>query len=78
MISSFGLNVHTLVSNTNTSSSTEEGKGFGFALLDFVTSLAARKTLPQVLSISLGSLGAYSCDLLCDKAADTLSPLPSL
>jgi tripeptidyl-peptidase-1 len=70
MISSFGLNVHTLVSNTNTSSSTEEGKGFGLALLDFVTSLAARKTLPQVLSISLGSLGAYSCDLLCDKAAE--------
>ena len=68
MISSFGLNVHTLVSNTNTSSSTEEGKGFGQALLDFVTTLSSRKQLPQVLSLSLGSLNAYSCQLLCDKA----------
>ena len=33
MITSFGLNVETIVSNTNTSSSTEEGKGFGLALL---------------------------------------------
>jgi tripeptidyl-peptidase-1 len=68
MISSFGLNVNTLVSNTNTSASTEEGKGFGLALLDFATQLASRERLPQVLSISLGSLGAYACDLLCDKA----------
>ena len=29
MITAFGLNVHTIVSNTNTSSSTEEGNGFG-------------------------------------------------
>jgi|TARA_B110000208_G_scaffold104622_1_gene129913 tripeptidyl-peptidase-1 len=65
MITSFGLNVHTVVSNTNTSSSTEEGSGFGLALLDFVTDLAARPTVPQVLSISLGSLSAFSCDLLC-------------
>jgi len=68
MIASFGLNVSTLISNTNSSRSTEEGKGFGQALLDFVTELASRKTLPQVLSISLGSLGAYSCDLLCSEA----------
>ena len=68
MISSFGLNVHTLVSNTNTSASTEEGSGFGEALLDFVTSLSTRKQLPQVLSMSLGSLGGYACHLLCDKA----------
>jgi hypothetical protein len=70
MISSFGLNVHTLVSNTNTSSSTEEGNGFGQALLDFVNELSSRKVLPQVLSISLGSLNAYSCNLLCDKALE--------
>ena len=29
MIAAFGLNVHTIVSNTNTSKSTEEGNGFG-------------------------------------------------
>lgn len=56
MITSFGLNVSTLVSNTNTSASTEEGVGFGQALLDFITTLAARPVLPQVLSLSLGSL----------------------
>eukprot|EP00943_MAST-04B_sp_MAST-4B-sp1_P002328 g2328.t1 len=70
MITSFGLNVETLVSNTNTSSSTEEGNGFGQALLDFVTELSSRKRIPQILSISLGSLSAYSCDLLCKKAAE--------
>jgi len=58
MITSFGLNVSTLVSNTNTSMSTEEGKGFGLAMLDFVTELASRKTVPHVLSLSLGSLSA--------------------
>ena len=70
MITSFGLNVETIVSNTNTSSSTEEGKGFGLALLDFITELASREKVPQVLSISLGSLSAFSCDLLCEKAVD--------
>ena len=69
MISSFGLNVRTLVSNTNTSASTEEGNGFGQALLDFVTQLSTRDELPQVLSMSLGSLGAFSCNLLCEEAA---------
>jgi tripeptidyl-peptidase-1 len=69
MISSFGLNVRTLVSNTNTSASTEEGNGFGQALLDFITQLSTRDELPQVLSLSLGSLGAFSCNLLCEEAA---------
>jgi len=69
MIASFGLNVETLVSNTNTSSSTEEGEGFGQAFLDFLTQLSARSTLPHVLSLSLGSLGAASCELLCKEAA---------
>ena len=68
MISAFGLNVNTLVSNTNTSASTEEGNGFGQALLDFLTSLASRETLPHVLSMSLGSLAASSCQILCDQA----------
>jgi len=69
MIASFGLGVETLVSNTNTSASTEEGMGFGQALLDFITKLSSRPTLPQVLSISLGSLSAAGCDLLCEEAA---------
>lgn len=69
MIAAFGLNVKTLVSNTNTSASTEEGSGFGEALLDFATSLAARKTVPHVLSVSLGSLASASCQLLCKEAA---------
>ena len=68
MIASFGMNVSTLVSNTNTSAATEEGVGFGQAMLDFITSLAARPVLPQVLSLSLGSLSPYSCTLLCSEA----------
>lgn len=68
MISSFGLNVSTIVSNTNISASTEEGDGFGQALLDFATELASREVLPHVLSMSLGSLASASCDLLCAEA----------
>ncbi len=67
MISSFGLNVTTLVSNTNTSASTEETNGFGAALLDFVADLSANASVPHILSMSLGSLSAASCDLLCDE-----------
>ena len=33
-------------------------------MLDFVTELPSRTVVPQVLSLSLGSLSAYSCDLL--------------
>jgi len=69
MIASFGLNVQTVVSNTNTTASTEEGVGFGQAFLDFATELASRETVPHVLSLSLGSLSAASCDLLCSEAA---------
>jgi len=68
MISAFGLNVTTMVSNTNTSASTEETTGFGAALLDFLTELAAREVVPHVLSMSLGSLSAASCDYLCTQA----------
>eukprot|EP00471_Norrisiella_sphaerica_P005370 CAMPEP_0184481504 /NCGR_PEP_ID=MMETSP0113_2-20130426/3059_1 /TAXON_ID=91329 /ORGANISM="Norrisiella sphaerica, Strain BC52" /LENGTH=628 /DNA_ID=CAMNT_0026860673 /DNA_START=94 /DNA_END=1980 /DNA_ORIENTATION=+ len=70
MISCFGTNVTTWVSNTNTSDSTEEGQGFGLALLEFLTDLASRpeEQKPHVLSLSLGSLSASSCDLLCTEA----------
>lgn len=68
MIASFGLAVETVVSNTNSSASTEEGSGFGQALLDFITELSSRKVVPQVLSMSLGSLSAASCNLLCSEA----------
>jgi len=71
MIASFGMNASTLVSNTNASLSTEESDGFGLAMLDFVTELASRPTVPHVLSLSLGSLSAFSCQLLCDEAAKT-------
>jgi hypothetical protein len=69
MIASFGLNATALVSNTNTSASTEETTGFGVALLDFAAALAARPAVPHVLSMSLGSLGAASCSLLCAEVA---------
>jgi hypothetical protein len=69
MITAFGLNVTTIVSNTNTSASTEETTGFGAALLDFLTELSTRETVPHVLSMSLGSLSAASCDYLCTQAA---------
>jgi hypothetical protein len=69
MISAFGLNATTLVSNTNTSASTEETTGFGVALLDFAAELSARPAVPHVLSMSLGSLSEASCDLLCAEVA---------
>ena len=71
MITSFGLNVSTVVSNTNTSMSCEEGNGFGLAMLDWITSLASApaEELPQVISLSLGSLSPASCDLLCEQVA---------
>jgi len=68
MISAYGLNITTVVSNTNTSASTEEGTGFGLAMLNFITELASRKDVPQILSLSLGSLSAGACDILCDQA----------
>ena len=52
MTAAFGLNATTLVSNTNTSMSTEESDGFGLAMLDFITELAGRPQVPHVLSLS--------------------------
>jgi hypothetical protein len=69
MIAAFGLNATTLVSNTNTSASTEETTGFGVALLDFAAELSGRPAVPHVLSMSLGSLSAASCSLLCSKVS---------
>lgn len=68
MTSSFALNATIIVANTNTSASTEEGNGFGQALLDFVQELGAAEHVPQTLSMSLGSLSAASCDFLCEGA----------
>ena len=73
MIASFGLKVHTLVSNTNTSTTTEEGDGFGAAMLNFLVDLSARPILPHVLSLSLGSLSPVSCHLLCEKAHELMN-----
>eukprot|EP00128_Syssomonas_multiformis_P001382 Colp12_sorted_trinity150504_noHs@16960 len=70
-IASMGTGVKTLVANTNTSKSTETGGGFGPALLNFALSLANRKDLPKVISMSLGSLSWDACNVLCKKAAET-------
>jgi hypothetical protein len=72
-ISSLGSGATTIVANTNTSASTEETTGFGYALLAFAHALAtagseaegALPQLPQVVSMSLGSLSFDSCQLLC-------------
>lgn len=69
MITAFGLNATTIVSNTNTSASTEETTGFGVALLDFAAELSARPTVPHILSMSLGSLSVASCTLLCTEVS---------
>lgn len=64
-----GNGVFAMVSNTNTSMSTEEGDGFGYAFLDFVVQLASAPSVPGGLSLSLGSLSAYSCSQLCTVAS---------
>ena len=77
-ISSLGAGATTWVANTNTSESTEETTGFGYALLAFSHALAtagapgagddplpALPALPRVVSMSLGSLSFDSCELLC-------------
>lgn len=68
-ISSMALGCKTLVSNTNTSKSTEETYGFGYAFLDFLIEIAGRPSVPGVLSFSLGSLSFKSCDILCSETA---------
>ena len=82
-ISTFGKGVRTLVSNTNTSKSTEEGEGQGSALLQFLNALSKRQggpgdgyagsNFPLVLSLSLGSLSSFSCANFCTTLAATTS-----
>lgn len=63
VISGIAPGVRTYVANTNTSRSTEEGLGFGYAFLAFAQSIAAQPQIPNVLSLSLGSLSADSCEV---------------
>lgn len=68
-ITSMAPGVKTYIINTNTSESTEEGPGFGYALENFVLlNLAQSKELPFVLSMSLGSLSWDSCNYMCKLA----------
>jgi len=74
LISGLAPGVETLVTNTDTSQSAEEGAGFGPAFLTYLTGLQAnhssgQRPLPLVISLSLGSLSWDSCDLLCRGVA---------
>jgi len=71
-ITSMAPGVETLVMNTNTSMSTEEGPGFGYALENFVLlNMAQSHDIPLVLSMSLGSLSWDSCHQMCLLGAAT-------
>jgi hypothetical protein len=71
-ISSMGLGATTYIINSNTSMSTEEGPGFGYALENFMLiSMAQAKEIPFVLSMSLGSLSWDSCNKMCELGAAT-------
>ena len=68
-ITSMAPGVKTYIINTNTSESTEEGPGFGYALENFMLlNMAQSKEVPFVLSMSLGSLSWDSCDKMCKLA----------
>lgn len=72
LISSIAPGVLTFVSNTDNSQSAEEGDGFGPAMLSWMTGLiqnASTQGLPNVISLSLGSLSWDSCNLLCEGVA---------
>jgi hypothetical protein len=69
LISGLAPGVITFVSNTDTSSDAEEGDGFGPAMLSWMTGLIQNSTtkgLPNVISLSLGSLSWDSCNMLCE------------
>jgi hypothetical protein len=59
LINAIGQRCHTLVANTNTSRSTEESFGFGYAFLDFLTQvssvfrLSSRHTLSTKVRVTL-------------------------
>jgi len=65
-ITGIGTGVPSIVSNTNDSYSAEEGNGFGEAFLLFTVELASRSKVPNVLSLSLGSLAWDSIQLMCN------------
>jgi len=66
-ITAFAPGAKTLVWNSNTSQSTEEGSGFGYAFLDWLFFLEGLtdQELPKVISLSLGSLSFDSCQMMC-------------
>lgn len=68
-IAAMAPGVKTLVANTNISAATESGEGFGAALLAFLVELNGRPNVPNVLSMSLGSLSFGSCDKVCSAYA---------
>ncbi|KAL6049457.1 Peptidase S53 domain-containing protein [Balamuthia mandrillaris] len=70
-ITALAPGVKTIVSNTNNTPSTEEGQGFGAAMVYFLSDLASRESVPYVLSLSLGSLSWDSVDLMCSKVQET-------
>lgn len=82
-MSSMAPHADTVVANTNSSASTEETFGFGYALLAFShllanaglssSSSASIIPLPTVVSMSLGSLSYDSCHLLCSTVANDTS-----
>lgn len=68
-ITSMAPGVATYVINSNTSESTEESPGFGYALENFMLlTMAQAAEVPYVLSMSLGSLSWDSCDKMCKLA----------
>lgn len=72
IITGIAPGIKTIVSNTDNSTSAEEGYGFGPAFLHFVIDLNSNPSPPLVISLSLGSLSWDSCNILC-KSAVSLS-----
>jgi len=68
-ITGIGQGIHSICDNTNDTSSTETSTGFGYALMGYLSELAAAKTVPTLISMSLGSLSWDSCNILCEKVA---------
>ena len=64
-IAAMAPGVKTLVANPDTSAATEGGEAFGAALLAWLVELNGRASLPNVISMSLGSLSFGSCDKMC-------------
>eukprot|EP01104_Vermistella_antarctica_P007906 TRINITY_DN1958_c0_g1_i1.p1 TRINITY_DN1958_c0_g1~~TRINITY_DN1958_c0_g1_i1.p1 ORF type:complete len:639 (-),score=152.97 TRINITY_DN1958_c0_g1_i1:1584-3470(-) len=60
--------IKSLVVNNNNTKSADNGPVFGYAMLDWMTTLAAANDtdIPYVLSLSLGSMSYDSCAELCN------------